>query len=189
MNLKNVVEYIEDKDIVGDSNWYLHTTFDDVDIIRKILTEGIKCSHLLGLQYPSWNGPYYISMFKNDETSSNLQEFFIPSVKFIIAGIRAYRCRNTRFAKSFTDTKIPIRASIHPGEYQSYFFVDPSKFVGIDYCLSRILPTLNAQKQEKQLCFLRDVVECIQQARPQLPIYDLSSQKELNKDKILSLRI
>lgn len=73
MDLKNVVEYIEDKDIVDDSNWYLHTTVDDVDIIRKILTEGIKCSHLLGLQYPGWNGPYYISMFKNDKTSSILQ--------------------------------------------------------------------------------------------------------------------
>lgn len=190
MELEKVVNYIEDKDIVSDSNWYLHATIDDIEIIRKILNEGVKCAHLTGSNFSKYNGPYYVSLFKNDFESHFYKKEFSSSIKLIITGIRPYHTSlNSRFAMCFAKTIIPIRTSICSGEYQKFLQIDPSKFVGIDYQLSMMIPTLGESEGKRKIEFLKDVTECVQEVNPELPIYDLASKKELNKDKILNLVI
>ena len=189
MQLEGIVEYLEDKDITSDSNWYLHATVDEIERIQNILTDGIKCNYLLDQPRMGLNGLYYICLFKNSSESDVIQRYE-DSVKFIISGIRPHHAISENiFTRLFSGTRIPIRGGNYHGEYQQYLRVDPSKFVGIDYSLSRVLPKLSDPDKRRKLLLLRRVTECVQEVTPELPIYDLASNKELNKDKILSLRI
>jgi hypothetical protein len=90
---------------------------------------------------------------------------------------------------SYINTRIPLRTSHYEGEYQQYLQIDSSKFVGIDYRLSKILPTLLDIEKKVEIDFLKKLVLCIQEVDNNLPIYDLSTKKELNKEKILSLKL
>lgn len=190
MALDDIIEYIEDKDIESDHNWFLHATNDDVNQIKRILNEGLKCAYLTGLNYSECNGPFYISLLQNNIGSYHYKKRFCEHAKFIITGIRPLSTFvDSNFASIFAKTIIPIRNSMCPGEYQKFLQIDHSKFVGIDYCLSQFLPRLNEEEQKKKIEFLRDVTECIQEVSPSLPIYDLFSSKELNKEKILNLKI
>jgi hypothetical protein len=44
-------------------------------------------------------------------------------------------------------------------------------------------------EKKVEIDFLKKLVLCIQEVDNNLPIYDLSTKKELNKEKILSLKL
>ena len=46
MNEKNFLNYIEDKTIDINNEWFFHAAKENLIIIEKILNEGIKCSYL-----------------------------------------------------------------------------------------------------------------------------------------------
>lgn len=191
MELDKVVEYIEDRPIKTSNKWFLHATFNDINIIESILKNGIQCARLSGVGGNGWNGPYYISLFQNDNDydSSILRERFETNIKLIVTGIRPHHMIDKKFAAFFAGSRIPIRTSGYRGEYQEYLRIDPSKFVGIDYSLSRVMCRGNIPQKESTLYFLKDVTNCVQGIIPRLPIYDLDSSSEINKTKVIDLKI
>ena len=190
MRLEEIIEYVEDKDIISNHNWYLHATVDDLDRIRAILSGGIKCNYLLGQPDLGRNGPYYISLFKNSSESTELIGRFEESLKFIVSDIKPHRALvNSDFAETFSSTRIPIRSSHYYGEYQQYLRIDPSKFVGLDYSLALIMSRRTTPEKRQTIWFLRDITQSVCEIIPELPIYDLATHKEINKEKVLKLTI
>ncbi len=68
MKSQKIIEYIEDKTFVEQKQWFLHAVENNIKMIQTILSDGLKCTYLSGLEKPTTsNGKYYISLFKNDE--------------------------------------------------------------------------------------------------------------------------
>ena len=188
MELKNFLQFIEDKDIQNNPNWFFHATRNDIDVIKMILNDGIKCSHLLGRIGNHFNGKYYISLYKYDN-NPDLSNFLIDSPKIIIDGISPYYADRKKFKirKYFINTRLPLRTSEWDGEYQQYMRIDPSHFVGLEYSLSYLLSN-QEYISDKQITFLKELVLYLEMQGINLPVFDLYSNKEINKEKVLYLK-
>lgn len=153
--------------------------------IRKILNEGITSSYLRGGKGSHFNGPYYISLFKNYDLENDLTLWKINRPKFVISDISPFYADSSkiRFRHIFINTPIPLRTSEWDGEYQQFMKIDPSKIVALEYSLSYILFNSNNSDVKKQIEFLRAVILCMEDLNKDLPIYDLSSKHEFNKQK------
>ena len=189
MEAKEILKFIEDKEITLNDNWYFHATRADIEIIKKILEEGIKSAYLRNKKGNHFNGKYFISLYKNTEEAKDLKLWLRKHPKFIISNIYPFYADNSKFKfrKIFINTRIPIRTSEWYGEYQQYLKIDPDKIVALEYNLTQMLSNMDIQNMKQELIFLRDMVLCLEQTNKNLPIYDLSSNRELNKQKILSL--
>lgn len=190
MDAKEILDFIEDKDIIPDTNWYLHATKNDIETIKKILQEGIKSAYLRGEKGNHYNGKYYISLYKTtDAESLNLWLRYCP--KFIIEGISPIYADRTKIKsrRMFINTRIPLRTSEWDGEFQQYLEIEPSKILALEYSLSNMLSTLDEYNMKEKLIFLKNLVVCLEQIKSVLPIYDLSSNHEFNKQKVLSLKL
>lgn len=193
--MDELLNFIEDKDILLCDDWYFHTTSSDVDIVEKILNEGIKSAYLRRENGNHFNGKYYISLFKNVEEADSLKLYCRDRPKFIVQGINPYStiCYSDsikyRIGKMLVNTKLSLRISEWPGEYQEYLWIDPDKIVAIEYSLFDISSNSNEINVLDKLRFLRELVLLIEQIDRDLPIYDLSSKKEINKEKVKLLKL
>ena len=190
MESQEIVKFIEDKAFVEQEQWFLHATEKDIEVIKGILNDGIKCAHLMNtVNSTGCNGQYYISLYKNDYNSRALCQRFENDIKFIVQGIHPHYAKREKYDSRnwYIDSRIPLRTSHYDGEYHQYLRINPDKFVGVDYQLSRIIPSLSRQDRIRELAFLREVVQCIGESNSNLPIYDLASHREINKDKVLSI--
>lgn len=187
----DILNFIEDKDITIDKNWYLHATKNDIEIIKKILEEGIKAAYFRNQKGGTFNGKYYISLYKNTNEKEGLTSYLRNNPKFIIDGISPFYAdrKKHNFRYIFTNTRIPLRTSEWNGEFQQYLKIEPCKIVALEYSLSQILSNKNISNKKENLLFLKNMVLCIEQMNKNLPIYDLSSNREFNKEKILSLNL
>ena len=191
MEVKEFLNFIEDKVIEENDNWYFHATRCDIDIIRKILEEGIKSAYLRNKKGNHFNGQYYISLYKNTAEAASLKLWLSEYPKFIIQEISPfYADRNKfKFRQMFINTRIPIRTSEWDGEFQQYLQIEPSKIVALEYSLSYVLSNCDEFIMKEKLEFLRDMILFLEQTNRDLPIYDLFSNCEINKEKVLSLNL
>lgn len=191
MEIKEILNFVEDKDITIDDNYFFHATRNDIDLIRKILQEGIKSAYLRNQKGNHFNGQYYISLYKNIEESEHLKLWLSEYPKFIIHDISPfYADRNKlKFRRMFINTRIPLRTSEWDGEFHQYLKIEPSKIIALEYSLSHILSNLDEPSAREKLIFLRNMASCIEQINQCIPIYDLSSNREINKQKVLSLNL
>ncbi|MCI8778078.1 MAG: recombinase family protein [Bacilli bacterium] len=81
------------------------------------------------------------------------------------------------------------RTSEWNGEFQQYLKIEPCKIVALEYSLSQMLSNKNISNKKERLLFLKNMVLCMDQLNRNLPIYDLSSNREFNKEKILELNL
>lgn len=189
MEKEVVLNLIEDKEIKVNNDWYLHATKNDIETIRKILDEGIKSAYLRGQKGNHFNGRYYISLYKYNNESEALISWLINHPKFIIQNISPFYADRSKYKLRhfFVNTRIPLRTSEWDGEFHQYLKIEPSKIIALEYSLSYILSKSDNSNLEEQLKFLKSMILCMEQLNKDLPIYDLSSNRELNKQKILSL--
>jgi len=182
---KNLLEFVEDKQIILNENWYYHATKADITTIKKILDEGIKCAYLRGLNGNHFNGKYYISLCKRNSDSLFLK--YQDNPKFIIEGIKPHYAYREKYnlRKWFINTKVPLRTSEWDGEFQEYLIIKPSKIIAIEYSLS----TVNNLDEAKQLYFLKSLLLVLKQRQNNLPIIDALTSREINKEKVLSLHL
>lgn len=187
----DILNFIEDKNITINKNWYLHATQNDIEIIKKILDEGIKAAYLTNKKGGTFNGKYYISLYKNTNESYGLTSYLRNNPKFIIDDISPFYAdrKKHNFRHIFTNTRIPLRTSEWDGEFQQYLKIEPCKIVALEYSLSQMLSNKNISNKQEKLLFLKNMVLCMDQMNKNLPIYDLSSNREFNKEKILSLNL
>ena len=191
MGNSDILNFIEDKNITVNKNWYLHATKNDIEIIKKILEEGIKSAYLRNQKGNHFNGKYYISLYKNTKNSEGLNSYLRNNPKFIIDDISPFQAdrKKYNFRHIFINTRIPLRMSEWNGEFQQYLKIEPSKIVALEYSLSHILSNSDSSNIEEKLLFLKNIVLCMEQVNRNLPIYDLLSNREINKTKILSLNL
>lgn len=189
METNEILNLIEDKEIQIDTSWYIHATQSNMENVKQILSEGIKCSFLLNRKGNHFNGKYYISLYK-ENSSQGLNMFLIDKPKFIVKGISPCYADmdKLKFRRMFINTRIPLRTSEWDGEFQEYLKIETSKFVALEYSLAYLL-TKSEKLPKETLKFLRNIVIYLKKENIKLPIYDFSSSKEINKEKVLSLKI
>jgi len=191
METKEILSFIEDKDVKTSDDWYFHATKTDIGIIEKILDEGIKSSYLRNEKGNHFNGQYYISLYKNIEESEGIKLWLNKSPKFIIQDISPFYADRSKFKfrKLFINIRIPLRTSEWDGEFQQYLEIDPSKIIAMEYSLSHMLSISDELISKQRLLFLKEIALFLQKTNRNLHIYDLSSKREINKNKILSLNL
>lgn len=191
MDAKEILNFIEDKNITPNDNWYLHATRADIEIIKKILEEGIKSAYLRNQNGNHFNGNYYISLYKNNEEAKHLNLWLCRFPKFIINDISPFYAdrKKFKFRRIFINTRVPLRTSEWDGEFHQYLEIEPSKIMALEYSLSNMLSNSTNSDIKEKLLFLKNMVLCMEQKNINLPIYDLSSNREFNKQKILSLNL
>lgn len=198
MNIEKIIHFVEDKDFDINDNWYFHATSNNAEVIKKILEEGIKSAHLRNTKPNHFNGKYYISLYQYNTIGDGLNLWLDKYPKFVIRDIEPLYAdrKKLNLRRIFINTKIPLRTSEWDGEYQQYLLIDTSKFVAIGYDLSYIFKdiycsdkTIEEKLQKEKLQLLRDIIFYMNQTNSQLPIYDFSTKKEINKKKVLSLHI
>lgn len=198
MNIEEIINFIEENNIEINDNWYFHATANNIDTIKKIFEEGIKCAVLRNAKPNHFNGKYYISLYKHNTLDNGLNLWLNKYPKFVINNISPLYAnrKKLKLRRIFINTKIPLRTSEWDGEYQQYSVIDTSKFIAFGYDLSRILKDIDCSNnitkeklQKEKLELLKSIIEYMNDSNNNLPIYDFSTQKEINKEKVLSLHL
>jgi len=198
MNIEKLLNFIEDKEIEINNDWYFHATGDDIEVIKKILDEGIKSAYLRGGKGNHFNGKYYISLYKNNTLDRGLNLWLDKRPKLVINNISPLYADSKKYnvRRIFINSKIPLRTSEWVGEYQQYMMIEPSKFVAIGYDLLYILNDIYCQNKntyeklsKDKLELLKNIILYLSKTNNPLPIYDFSTKREINKEKVLSLYI
>lgn len=198
MNVEEIIHFIEDKDFEINNSWYFHATSNDAEVVKKILEEGIKSAYLRNTKPNHFNGKYYISLYKYNTLDNGLNQWLDKYPKFVIDNIEPLYANRKKLnlRRMFINTKVPLRTSEWDGEYQQYLSIDTSKFVALGYDLSYIFKdmycsdkNIKEEWQKETLQLLRNIIFYMNQTDNQLPIYDFSTKREINKEKVLSLHI
>ncbi len=185
MNKLDILKYLEDEQITIEDKWFLHATSTDIEVIKKILIEGITCAHLRKTKGSNFNGKYYISLY-NPIESNDINKWLRKEPKLIIQDINPIPATRTGhlYKKLFINTRLPIRMSEWDGEYQQYLKIHPDKIIAIDYSISTILSECDEDTIKQKLHFLKELA-----SYTALPIYDLATKRKINKEKVLSLKL
>jgi len=196
MLMNELIQFVEDKSFDISNDWYFHATRNDINIIKKILDEGIKASCFRKEKGSHFNGKYYISLY--DRVDYDLNAFYIFYPKFVIDDINPLYADSNKFSQRlrYSNTILPFRTSQWNGEYQQFLKISPEKIVALRYDLSIVFDMLYSSDEfvletlkKENLIFLRKIVLSLNELNKDLPIYDLSTCREINKEKMLSLRL
>lgn len=191
MNNIEIIKLLEDKEILIDDNWYFHATNNNLETIKSILNEGIKSASLLNKKGNNFNGKYFISLFKNTDEAQSLILWLKDRLKFVINDISPLYADRSKlnFRKNFINTRIPLRTSEWDGEYQQYLKIDRENIIALEYSLFNLISNPNYSNTKEDLLFLKSIILYLEEINSSLPIYDLSSSREINKQKLLTLNI
>lgn len=190
MTEKEILDYIEDKTIKINNDWFFHATKNDIKTIEQILNEGIKCAYLRNEKSnKGYNGKYYVSVSKKTSNPQSVYNLFEHLPIFVLDGINSIKANNkNRIFKPFTETIIPLRTSIKADEYHVFLKIESSKIVALGYSLYHML--FDGYKFDVyQLQFLKELIIILEKLNKDLPIYDFSSNREINKNKVKLLNI
>ena len=190
MEQKEFLDYIEDNPIEIREDWFFHGTSGDINVIEKILNEGIKCAYLRKEKSTQgFNGKYYVSVSKKSDDTKSIYNVYKFWPTFIIDGVKPIKAdiRNQSY-QCFRETIIPLRTSYKKNEYHAFLKIDSSKIIALGYSLYHMLEPGNKFYMSR-LYQLKELVLLLEQLEKDIPIYDLSSEREINKEKVKVLKI
>lgn len=178
----NLIDKIEEEREI-DLNWFYHSTEYDKLKYLSILTEGIKCNHLLQKPWSGrYNGKYYISLSKLT-VPDNLCFLYYTSYRpsFIISDIDPIKCLDYPEYEEYIETKDPRRIGNYLGEYQYYYLIKNTYIKGIVYDLLTLFDDYKVKK-------LLELINILEEHNIEIPIYDYSRRDktlvhEINKEK------
>lgn len=191
--LLDIVDYIEDKDMTINPNWYYHAAVLGKDEYRDILKHGIQSAFLRKSNiYGKTNGRFYVCVAKNlNMGPQSLYNSLMNSPVFVLdERLRPLNMSGIKYFERFEDTILPFRYCDGSKEEGQVFLKIPrSKIVALQYSLRKLstshfcksFPTLDMK------C-ARELVELLNELGLDLPFYDFSSKKEINKEKVLELK-
>lgn len=190
----NIIDKFEDKTLHNIGDYYYHGFLYNQNSFIDMLIDGIKCPKLIDeTSYNGSNGKYYICLSKNinvKKSSFNLFSSFRPM--FILDNITPLKTHKYGFTKSI----LPIREGIYDDEYQSFYKINSNKIIGIQYKIYEMLSNdskvkkmfnMNDEDCIKYLYNLKEMIEILNKLSIDIPIYDFSAMKEINKEKVLTL--
>lgn len=195
--VKEIIDYIEDKDIVINDSWFYHFSSFDIGKYRDIFNNGIRSrfniNRRISVDY-SWNGSFYVSVTKKlihgTLGQSSIWALFYPNIPMFIIDerVKAYKCRHVDYLNLFAvfmaNSLLPIRMSDYIDEWQVFNLIKPEDIIGLQYAVSKLVTfDLSIFKN------LLDIVNLLSEVGLDLPIYDFETCKEINKRKCLKLSI
>lgn len=176
----------------GETKWYYHgimpkegtTEKEFLQQIRQILTEGLKCSHLRGsTTIGGYNGQYYISISEGSSSSSSAYKAFENNLILVLENVDAIpTIFPTSETKRLANTTSILRGSIFEDEYQVFLNIGPNKIAALAYNLYSLVE--KGYDLEDELLFLQKIIDILDQLGSDIPIYDLSGNKKINKQMI-----
>lgn len=195
MSLIEKIESIETP-CARDLNWYYHGTCKDIEGIKAILKEGIKCGYLLGQESNINNGRYFISLSKDIGAQKDHSSFYSyrTVINIIIDDIKAHKCiKYFSLLPYLGDTRLPIRFSGWDDEFQAYKIIEPDKFIGIQCPLYYWVKSyLDGGTTNWFLVNLKKLIIAMKALENTLPLYDYSrldgtSVHQINPDRFLEI--
>lgn len=176
----------------GETKWYYHgimpkegtTEKEFLQQIRQILTEGLKCAHLRGsTTIGGYNGQYYISISEGSSSSSSAYKAFENNLILVLENVDAIpTIFPTSETKRLANTTSILRGSIFEDEYQVFLNIGPNKIAALAYNLYTLVE--KGYDLEDELLFLQKIIDILDQLGSDIPIYDLSGNKKINKQMI-----
>lgn len=171
----DLIEKIEGIEYPGIRNlrWFYHGfVFSDADFSDMLLS-GLKCCKLLSLKPKGFNGKYYISLSKDmsikNQVKSSYKKFG-DMPRFIINNITPIKCSRNMLNDNYSDTILPLRYSSYNDEFQAFWRIKPSCFVGLECSILKWYMEGNREDLEN----LKRMIIIMKKLKIKLPIYDYS---------------
>lgn len=185
-----LINDIEDKPFYIDNNSYYHAFNYNSRNFIKMLNEGIKSKFLLRQKGVGCNGLFYISLSKKEECFYSAYNLLLSNPAFIIdSKLKTIKTQNyirkSKYPLSTCNSILPFRSSSYDDEYQRFLLVSPKRFKAIRYNLSNIE---NEETLNSKLWVLYHIIHDLEEQKNDLPVIDLNTNKELNRQKVLSLK-
>lgn len=187
-----IIKDVEDKDVKISDKFYYHGTEYDYDKYKKIIKEGIYSPRMLELidNKRKDNSLYeYIYLSKYSEDLFNAYHHMIIYPNFIIDNRVNAISNDDSNIKKLLNGGIKNRHinSTWEGIYQVYNHISPEHILGVSYSLRelvRLYPDnyyyTNKEMILKTLSSLSELL-----LEYDLPLYDVYSNREINKEKVL----
>ena len=203
----SIINYIEDRNGRINYDWFYHGTNYNIHVIKDILVNGIKCQKDLQIDARGSNGKYYISVSKNlgEYADRKLSAYYgyLGSVMFVLdESLPAHKAKldkgiNKIIAILLKNTPVAYRVSGFVDEYQVFRKINPSYIKGLGFSIRGMMEErINKQKiaifGDSSTDLLKQLIElttALDDLNLDLPIYDLSSNKEINKKKVKQIVI
>ena len=188
MNNNEIINYLEEEKYYIPYNSYYHAFIYRENTFKKMLIEGIKAHIYFRQNNIGYNGNFYVSLSKHIISDSDIYKLLINEPAFIISSkLKTIKAKYQHYYPDFIRKSIlPLRGSVYDNEFQRLLKVNPKHFIGIRYNLRDALS--NARNPEEVIFILWKIVNDLDALNNNLPIIDLSTQKAINKRKVLSLK-
>ena len=183
--MKKILDYIEDKNITINNDWFYHAMPFSHDNFLNALNNGILSPYLL----QGYNSSYryvFVSRGNKSKYSAFTNHSIYPN--FIInESIDAIKADDGYIKKLMYGGFHGLRfTSIYDDEYQVYKKINPEDIIGILFNLEKLI-TSYKEKSNYYLAILYDIVVLLNELKSTIPIIDYYTKKEINKQKVLSL--
>lgn len=190
MTEKEFLNYIEDKTIQINDDWFFHATDRNINTIEQILNEGIISAYLRKEKSKQgYNGKYYVSVSKKTDNPQSVYNLFEHLPLLVLSDINPIKADNkNKVFKLFTETFLPFRTSSKADEYHAFLKIEPTNIIALGYSLYHMM----SDGYKFDICkfkFLKELILILEKLDKDLPIYDLSSNREINKNKVKSLEL
>lgn len=195
MDYENIISDIEEKFIILSNNNYYHAFQYQKESFISMLTKGIKSPILLRRSPEGNNGPFYVSLSKKEKCQNSIYDKLSNNPMFVInENINTIKTRNLKkeghYPIFFINSALSFRESEYDNEYQKFLKVSPKDIVAIQYNIFEFYKLSNNNEYLKnQLLILKQTIEDLKALDIKLPIIDISTSREINQTKVLSLKI
>lgn len=193
MAFKDLIDYLEDTEniLVSPKNYY-HAFNYNHDSFTAILNEGLKAKILLHKEGTGYNGLFYISLSRKEDCLNSAYGMLKTRPAFIIDGqIKTFKTKNivhdSNYPLILCNTFLPFRTSTYDDEYQRFLKIAPEKIKAIRYELNSVID--NRKKFQSKLLILQNIMQDLEILKKNIPVIDIESQKEFNRDKVLALKL
>ena len=194
MSYNDIIRYIEDKKVLVNKDYYFHAfTYQQLSFVNMI-DEGIKAPILLHKKAEGYNGYFYVSLFKCNPCEMSIYKLVKHLPMFMINDqLKTIKTRNSirngffPIPMSMTNTPLPFRLSVYDDEYQKFLKVNSQDIISIQYNISS--QESSNEEIKYKLSVLQSMVRDLNMQNRDLPIIDGFTQKQINQEKVLSLKI
>lgn len=183
MENKDIITYIEDKNIKIENNWFYHGTPFCRDKYQKILKEGILSPKLQSDRISSYE---YVFVSKATDNKYSFFNYYSMNPLFIVDGrIKAISTYDGFIKKILYNGYHGIKFTSMFEEYQVYNKIEPKDIIGILFNLEKNISNYHNKKYYLEILY--ELTILLKDNNIDLPIIDYYMSKEINKEKVLKL--
>lgn len=178
------INFIEDKSISINPNWYYHGTNINENNFESFITNGILCPKLLKNSDDDYQ---FVFVSKNMDVKMSSYKNYIIYPRFVISDYLKAVKYDSSFIKKILYNKfvLPKFTTLFDDEFQVYKKIPPELIIGIGYDINYLISKYPANKKIifQQLYVLSRILKNYDS----LKLMDISEKKEINVNKVLKI--